>query len=240
MPGLDGTEVCRKVRLAGRSDVYILMLTGRSDIRDLVVGMEAGANDYLRKPADMQELCARMRAGERMLRHHQELRLQATRDHLTGLLNRGTILKVLEKELSHSDEVDEPSSVILTDVDAFKLVNDTHGHIVGDIVLRVVSKRLHHVLRGCDAVGRYGGEEFLIILPGCERSNALSVAERLRNAIAALPIATSAGMLPTTISLGVATSDGSMRLDLERLILAADQALYRAKGLGRNRAEGMD
>src|SRR5688572_10844620 len=152
MPGLDGTEVCRKVRLAGRSDVYILMLTGRSDIGDLVAGMEAGANDYLRKPADMQELCARMRAGERMLRHHQELRIQATRDHLTGVLNRGTILQILEKELAHSEEVDEPTSVILTDVDAFKLVNDTHGHMVGDVVLREVSRRLHSVLRACDAV----------------------------------------------------------------------------------------
>jgi diguanylate cyclase (GGDEF)-like protein len=240
MPGLDGVEVCRKVRLAGRSDIYILMLTGKSEVGDVVLGMDAGANDYLRKPADIEELCARMRAGERMLRHHQELRVKATRDHLTGVLNRGTILQLLEKELAHSYEVDEPTSVILLDVDAFKLINDTYGHMIGDAVLRELVRRLQVSLRSYDAIGRYGGEEFLIILPGCQKSNALLAAERLRHAIAAAPVETTATRLNVTISLGIATTSSYGPPSLEKIITAADRALYRAKAAGRNRSDGLD
>jgi two-component system cell cycle response regulator len=238
MPGQDGAELCRKVRQSGKPNIYILMLTVKGEREDLIAGIDAGADDYIRKPADVDELCARLRAGERIVRQQEELRLQATHDDLTGVLNRGTILGVLKRELAHGARNGVPVAVILADVDDFKQVNDTHGHAIGDAVLCEVSKRLAAPMRVYDAIGRYGGEEFLIVLSACEAASAVDVAERVRCSVASAPLNTAAGAIAITVSLGVAAVGNGQSLDVDALILAADNALYRAKRAGRNRVEG--
>ena len=238
MPGLDGVEVCRQVRkLAKRPYVYLIMLTVKQGTDDLVVGMEAGADDYLSKPFEIDELRVRLRAGERILALQDELRAQATHDDLTGVLNRGTILEIVQREIAHVTRKGECAGIVLADLDNFKQVNDTYGHPIGDEVLREASRRLSARMRSYDAIGRYGGEEFLMVLPGCEKRNVLDVADRMRAAVSAHPIRTRAGDVTITVSMGVALIEKDSA-QFDELIVAADEALYRAKRAGRNRVEG--
>jgi diguanylate cyclase (GGDEF)-like protein len=238
MPGLDGVEVCRRVRRSGRlTYVYIVMLTVKGQKQDLVAGMEAGADDYLAKPFDVEELRVRLHAGERILALQEELRAQATHDDLTGVLNRGTVLEILERELALVVRKSVPVAVILADLDDFKQVNDKHGHAIGDTVLREAARRLATPMRPYDAIGRYGGEEFLIVLPGCGMSSALLVAERVRCSVGGTPITTPAGDVAMTVSLGVSAVEKAPPRLADELIQAADDALYRAKRAGRNRVE---
>jgi diguanylate cyclase (GGDEF)-like protein len=238
MPGLDGVDVCHKVRQSSNVPyIYIVMLTVKGQKQDLVVGMEAGADDYLSKPFDVDELRVRLRAGERILALQEELRQQTTHDDLTGVLNRTTVLEILDRELAHVARKPVPVAVILADLDNFKNVNDTYGHAIGDSVLREAARRLAKPMRPYDALGRYGGEEFLIVLPGCGVESALLVAERVRSTLASTPIDTPAGPVAMTVSLGVAALEKGASLDADHLIQAADDALYRAKRGGRNRVE---
>src|SRR4051812_13992357 len=148
MPGLDGVEVCRRVRQSGKVPYcYIVMLTVKGQKQDLVAGMEAGADDYLSKPFDVDELRVRLSAGERILSLQEDLRLQATHDDLTGVLNRGTVLDILNRELALVARKSVPVAVILADLDDFKQVNDKHGHGIGDTVLREAARRLATPMR---------------------------------------------------------------------------------------------
>src|SRR5688572_16836257 len=157
MPGLDGLAVCRQLRESDpRRYVYVIILTGKNTKQDLLEAMQAGADDYITKPFDFDELFVRVQAGERVLKLHEELRALSMRDHLTGLLNRGTILETLNRELAHARRGGQTASIILADVDHFKQVNDKHGHQVGDAVLVEISKRMSDRLRPYDAIGRYG------------------------------------------------------------------------------------
>ena len=240
MPGLDGVEICRRVRRANREPyIYILLLTARTDSQDLIEGMDAGADDYLTKPFNSHELRVRLHAGRRILDLQAELlttrealREQATHDGLTGLLNRNSILEALDDEISRATRSGEPVSVIMADLDRFKLVNDTHGHVAGDAVLREAARRLKSSARRYDSVGRYGGEEFLIVLPGCDSAAAAAQAERMRDAIGATPIPIPSQPLAVTASLGVSCSNCCPP---ETLVRQADDALYAAKAGGRNR-----
>jgi diguanylate cyclase (GGDEF)-like protein len=239
MPGMDGIEICRRLRDGEKRPYqYLIMLTAKQEMEDLVLSIESGADDYLRKPCDYRELRARLSAGERILALQDELRAKATFDELTGLLNRATILERLQRELSHASRKRESASVILIDLDNFKGVNDTHGHHVGDEVLREASKRLTARMRSYDELGRYGGEEFLVVLPGCGVSCALEVAERMRHTVSALPVSTSGGAIYLTASLGVASVGETQTIEIGALVAAADAALYRAKRAGRNCVEG--
>ena len=236
MPGIDGVEVCRRVRRSNRSPyTYILMLTIKGEIPDLVTGMEAGADDYLSKPFDLDELRVRIGAGERILNLHKELRLLGTHDDLTGLLNRGTIRALLQREMALIAREGASVGLILADLDNFKRVNDTRGHGTGDAVLREASKRMAVCIRPYDALGRWGGEEFLTVLPGCGMQGALKVAERMRSSLADQPITVQGGRVAVTASLGVAVADAGSGVEIDDLIRAADVALYRAKAEGRNR-----
>ena len=240
MPGVDGVELCRRVRAAGREPyIYILLLTARTESQDLIEGMDAGADDYLTKPFNAHELRVRLRAGRRILDLQEELlkarealRDQATHDGLTGLLNRATILEKLDDELSRAARAGNPVSVLMADLDRFKSINDSLGHLAGDAVLREAARRLKSTARRYDSVGRYGGEEFLILLPGCDAADAALQAERMREAIGATPFLTPSRPVTVTASLGVACSSHCAR---EALVREADDALYEAKGNGRNR-----
>jgi diguanylate cyclase (GGDEF)-like protein len=246
MPGMDGIELCRRIRKHDQGPYrYVLLLTAKDDKQDVVAGLEAGADDYLTKPFDVDELRARVRAGKRildlqaaLLRAQTALQFDAAHDRLTAIWNRGAILDLLKREVERSRRTHDSLGVIMADVDFFKKVNDTHGHPVGDDVLREVGHRLVSALRSYDAVGRYGGEEFLIVVPGCDPLNLLVTAERLRRKIAEKPVATSAGPVAVTISLGLAAVQADeSEIDPEIFLRDADEALYAAKARGRNRVE---
>jgi len=243
MPGLDGLEVCRRVRQAGREPyTYVILLTGKDRQEDVVEGLAAGADDYLRKPFDNQELQARIRTGRRMVELHAELitaretlREQASTDPLTGLANRRTILEVLDRELARCRRSGGVCSVAMVDLDHFKAVNDTYGHSAGDAVLRQAASTMRATLRPYDLLGRYGGEEFVVVLPGCDAAGAGAAAERLRASMAATAIAVAEVSLRVTCSLGVAVGATENSWERDRLLSTADAALYRAKEQGRDR-----
>jgi diguanylate cyclase (GGDEF)-like protein len=242
MPGIDGEELCRRVRgLARESYTYLLLLTSR-DGRDFKLqGLEAGADDYLTKPFDPAELRARLNIGRRILHLQTELiaareamRQQATCDGLTGTLNRATILEMLNHEIAMGRRDGKPVGVVLADLDHFKKINDTYGHQAGDTVLRSFASRLAVAVRPDDRVGRYGGEEFLLVLPDCDDQAILGVCERVRRRTAEEPFVHGGVAIPVTVSLGAAVFAG--RGDVVDVVKAADTALYRSKSEGRNRA----
>ncbi len=244
MPGMDGLEICRELRKrSAEIYTYALLLTSRARKAELLEGFEAGADDYLIKPFDLAELQARLRTGHRivelqsqLIEARESLRQQATHDGLTGLWNRTAILDILERELIRCRRLSHPLTVILADLDFFKHINDRLGHLAGDVVLREAARRMRLVVRPYDAVGRYGGEEFIVVVPACKRDCSLSLAERVRAAINANPILTPEGPVTVGVSLGVAAvSDGTIP-PADLLVRSADLALYRAKQEGRNRA----
>jgi len=250
MPRLDGLQVCKNVRNPAERPaepyVYIILLTAKSQKTDMVTGLEAGADDYLTKPFDAQELRMRLRAGRRILdlldelvRAREIMREQSRKDSLTQLCTRATVLELLKHELDRSQRTsmdrDAPVSVILADLDHFKHINDTYGHLAGDVVLREAARRMRDAVRPYDSIGRYGGEEFLLVLSNCDTIGAVALAERLLQAVRKDTIVLAEDTVSVTLSAGVATS-GVMQ-DPETLVGAADAALYRAKRGGRNRVE---
>ncbi len=238
LPGLDGIDICRRIRKLGNgSYIYTVMLTSKNRKQDLLMAMEAGADDYLSKPVDPSELRARVMAGKRILELQQSLRFAATHDFLTGLLNRSEILAALQREFSRSGREGKSATVILADIDHFKRVNDSLGHAAGDEVLKEVARRMKSDLRPYDVVGRYGGEEFLIILPGCDLPNGVRRAEQIRNQIANEPVHTPSGPVSATVSMGVTVTAFGPDLTSGDILQQADVALYRAKNNGRNRTE---
>jgi diguanylate cyclase (GGDEF)-like protein len=245
MPGLTGPEVCRKVRAnAKEKDIYtyILLLTSKSQREDLIEGMESGADDYLTKPFDQHELKVRLRPGTRIIELQHELisarealRDQATRDFLTHIWNRSSILDILQRELARSSREKRSFGLVLADLDHFKAINDTYGHFAGDAVLREFVRRMTSSMRPYDAIGRYGGEEFLFVLPGCDNACLASQAERMRAALADEPMSFNEESRVITCSFGATSWTPDAGGTEEDLIRAADDALYRAKRQGRNR-----
>src|SRR5579872_4421870 len=245
MPGLTGPGVCRKVRANAKDKdmyTYILLLSSKSQREDLIEGMESGADDYLTKPFDQHELKVRLRPGVRILElqgelisAREELRDQATKDFLTRIWNRSSILDILSRELQRGMRESRPVGVILADLDHFKSVNDTYGHFAGDAVLREFVRRMSGSIRPYDAIGRYGGEEFLVVLPGCDSSVTEKQAERMRETLATEPMWFNEESQLVTCSFGAtAWLPGSVPSE-EGLIRVADDALYVAKRQGRNR-----
>ena len=204
--------------------------------------MEAGADDYITKPFDQHELKVRLRAGTRIidLEHElvaarEELRDQATKDFLTRIWNRSSILDILQRELARGGRENRPVGVVLADLDHFKSINDTYGHFAGDAVLREFARRMQNTMRSYDAIGRYGGEEFLIVLPGCDEVCTSAQAERMRRALDVAPMAINEEERMVTCSFGATCWRPGMDPSSDLLIRTADDALYAAKNHGRNR-----
>ena len=245
MPGMTGIEVCRRIRQrASEPYTYILLLTSKSQKEDLIEGMEAGADDYITKPFDQNELQVRLRAGTRLvdlqaqlLKAREDLREQATHDSLTRLWNRSSILGQLGRELARAQRESSPLGVVIVDLDHFKQVNDTYGHLAGDAVLRESARRMQAGIRQYDSIGRYGGEEFLILFPGCTDPESYSQADRLRKQLSQTEMSVNDSMLRVTASFGVTSARPGDRWTEETLIRKADEALYLAKKAGRNRVE---
>ena len=241
MPGIDGIELCRRIRATKRDRYpYILLVSGKDERHHVVEGLEAGADDYLTKPFDIGELRARLRAGTRILTLQHELiqarevlRFQATHDDLTGLWSRGAAMHLLSVERQRGFRSHTPTGILMIDLDHFKQVNDTFGHLIGDAVLKEAACRINHTVRSYDFVGRYGGEEFLAVLSNCTLDDLKNIAERTRYAIAEKPIYAGAADLMVTASIGGIVGSNEIA-DLD-LLSAADGALYEAKRAGRNR-----
>jgi two-component system cell cycle response regulator len=244
LPGIDGVELCRRIRHRDATEPYIytLLLTSKSQKQDLLEAMQAGADDFLTKPFDAPELRARLLAATRILDVQEQLvkaresyRVAATHDSLTQVWNRAEIIDFLGREISRARRGKLPLGVVLVDVDHFKSVNDSIGHLAGDIVLKEVAQCMRSHLRIYDGVGRYGGEEFLLVLPGCDLETTTSRADELRLAICSQSVVCNTHSITVTVSMGTTLAGASM--SLEAILQAADAALYDAKRKGRNRVE---
>jgi two-component system cell cycle response regulator len=243
MPELDGPAVCREVRKKkDQGYVYMILLTSKGLKTDIVTGLGSGADDYLTKPFDSGELKARLRTGRRILHlegrlveARENMRFKATHDALTSLFNRGVIMELLGREISRSRRERVPTAILLCDVDHFKMINDTHGHLIGDEVLQEAARRLLLSVRSYDYVGRYGGEEFLIILNNCDPVSAPRRAEEIRRSLSDTPVHTSIGPLLVTMSMGVHQTENWGIQSVEELLHQVDSAMYAAKAAGRNR-----
>jgi two-component system, cell cycle response regulator len=245
MPGLDGIEVCRQLRaIPDRAYTYMISVTTRSEKQDIVCALEAGFDDFLTKPVQPAELNARLLVGSRIIDLQEKLiqtcelsQFKATHDSLTGLWNRGAIQEFLRAQLALSVRHARNLALIMVDVDHFKKINDTHGHSVGDSVLIHIAQLMNSSIRASDWLGRYGGEEFLVIASESPGNDATRLAERLRLAVADNPLTSGELTISSTISIGIANTHSLTTPTPEGLVRIADAALYRAKNNGRNRIE---
>jgi two-component system cell cycle response regulator len=250
MPEMDGLQLCRSIREnPAEGYVYIFLITGRDSKKDLIVGLEAGADDYLTKPIDRSELIARLKTAVRVLElekslknAYEKIRVLSITDKLTGCYNRTYMDEYLAKEIKRAKRYHRPLSLLLTDIDHFKRVNDSYGHQAGDLVLRNFVAIIRKDLRkDVDWIARYGGEEFLIVLPETDFESAMGLAERLRKAITESVLVSDDREISITASFGVAgfrPSDQRITIPCEAIIDQADKALYRAKKDGRNKVKG--
>lgn len=246
MPGMEGVEICNRLRKTAKPDdvyTYVILLTSKGSKENIVKGMGAGADDYIIKPYDHNELYVRLRAGQRIVELQTELLdtkkkllLKSRTDSLTGILNRGAILQLIEREYVRSMRTGGPFGLSMLDIDHFKLVNDTYGHAAGDTVLKTIVQRIGRVIRPYDSLGRYGGEEFLILVANNRDSGdsgICNVSERIRLIISSSPILIDKLEIPITASQGTVVWNNEY--SFEEMISAADEALYKAKRAGRNR-----
>jgi two-component system cell cycle response regulator len=239
--GVDGIEICRRVRVRPESPSVHIVLLIPTQKENLTEGLNAGADDFLRKPVDAHELKARLRTGSRLLELEESvrvsqaaLRVQVTRDPLTGAWNRSAILDFLSRDFARAARESAPLAVVLADLDRLRDINDRYGQSAGDEVLKEAVRRMRSSIRAYDAVGRYGGEEFLVVLPGSDGLTALYVAERIREKVANTAVDTVEAQIPVTVSIGVAAFT-SERSDPVELLRSAGVALAHAKSSGLNR-----
>ena len=243
MPGMDGLEICRKVREQAKEPyTFILLLTSKGEQDDFVKGMEAGADDYVVKPFNHNDLRVRLKAGRRIVELNEELlyvrdnlEKQATHDKLTGLYNRHFMVEILEKEFSRALRHQSDLSCLLLDLDNFKDVNDTFGHTFGDLVLREFSAGLEQNIRKSDISIRYGGEEFMVLLPNTGIAGAQNIAEKIRATCEKKRYDDGHNSTTVTVSIGIASIKQHQLIDDKEIVACADKALYRSKAEGRNR-----
>ncbi|TAJ10820.1 MAG: diguanylate cyclase [Nitrospirae bacterium] len=239
---LDGPKICRAVRKQSAVQTYLLLLCKPDADQVPLAALDAGADDALLKPVDADQLQFRLHAGQKVLELRRELasaqetlRVKTLQDPVTGLWNREALTDSMDRELDRARREGAPLGFVLLDVDDFRLVNDTLGRRAGDGALRQVGQRLRRSLRPYDVLGRYGGDQFLAILPGCDEPLATALAERLRTSVSAQPIALDEGTIRITLSAGIAAAGGMQeRRPADALACAAEAALYRAKQPGQH------
>jgi diguanylate cyclase (GGDEF)-like protein len=245
MPRLNGLQLCQKIR-AHKSEpyTYLILLTARTSTEDIVKGLNAGADDYITKPVEPAELQARLSTGNRIIelenrnrRLQKKLEKMAREDSLTGFLNKKNIYDRLEEELSRGLREQQPVGAVLLDIDKFKYINDTYGHHIGDQVILEIATRIRQNIRRHDQVGRYGGDEILVLLWNAGSDSLRIITERLCSCVSSQPLPTDAGPLEVSVSVGGASSQYHLNITAKSLIKLSDQALYNAKNSGRNRAE---
>jgi diguanylate cyclase (GGDEF)-like protein len=246
MPGMDGATLCQRVRQADLGGyVYILMLTGHESATDVVAGLEAGADEYIRKPANEAELLARLKTARRILELERSLREANARvqrlsitDPVVGTYNRRYLNEQLPRDVERARRYGRPLALVMADLDAFKQINDVHGHPTGDQVLRCFAEHVQtRIRRSSDWVARYGGEEFVIVLPGIELIEAAAVAEKIRADCASIAMVSPVGPVQVTASFGVSFLDSQPDITaaVAELLRRADASLYKSKHDGRNR-----
>lgn len=248
MPAMDGLELTRMIRAADLPGyIYIILLTARDQSNDIVTGLDAGADDYLKKPFAPQELLARIAVGERILHLEDKLKAmlskleqQAMYDGLTNVMNRRAVYLFAQGEWERARRAGDPFSLVFLDIDNLKEINDQHGHLVGDVAIKAVARTLQTGSRPYDGIGRWAGDEFVIILPGVDAANALKIANRILQGVSnqSLPVAGKAEM-KISLSAGIVTITKVINSDhmLDALVDSADEALYRAKRNGRNQVQ---
>jgi two-component system chemotaxis response regulator CheY len=238
MPHMDGVELCEKIRQMERSDyIYFIILTAKTNKEDVIKGLKSGADDFIIKPFDNDELKHRLKIGERIIKLERHILQLANTDSLTGVLNRRAFTERMEEEVHRCRRENRTFSLIMTDIDYFKKVNDRYGHSVGDLVLQRFAEQLIGSTRPYDKVARYGGEEFVVGLLGSGQHQSGSVAERLRKNVEEMkiPLPDGSQSIQITASFGTASFLLEPEESVNSLIKRADDALYRAKDEGRNR-----
>jgi diguanylate cyclase (GGDEF)-like protein len=238
MPKMDGFELMRKIRSNPEfKNVYIILITARIQERDRVQGLDLGADDYITKPFSFSELLARVRVGARVVQYQQHLEHQALVDSLTSLFNRRAFERKMEEEFERATRYHHALSLIILDVDDFKKVNDTYGHHWGDQVLKKIAEHLRTKTRRSDYPSRYGGEEFVLILPETDVENALRVDSKVRSEIKATTFDSKGRAFSVTVSTGLSSTCNKEYSNWQQMLEDADQALYLAKNRGKDRVE---
>lgn len=245
MPGLSGVEVCRRIRAAGKEPyTYMIILTAHEEKEALVEGLESGADDFLRKPFDDGELRARLHIAQRttdlqadLIATRERLRVQVTHDALTGLWSRGAILEFFDREVARAHRERRTLAAVLIELDPFKFSTDPGKRLTRDTVVREAGNRIRVSLRSYDTVGRHGGEQFLVVIAGCDAEVSARRAEQIRAAVAQRPIELSGVSLALTCSGGLIVGPTGEMPDPSAMLRKADEALQLAKKLGRNRVE---
>jgi diguanylate cyclase (GGDEF)-like protein len=238
MPRMDGIELCRKIRektlIKGKKYIYIILLTGRDHQEDIIQGLSAGADDYMVKPFDLEELKVRIKIGERILQvEDKKIELTST-DRLTQLWSRIKILDFLNEEWERSHRLKMPLGVILINIDSFKSFNQKHGTKVGNQILLEVASRIKNSIRIYDKIGRYYGDEFLAVFPNCRKNQIIHIGERIRRTVRNDKVETEAGSLSISLSAGGTSSEFFPKCSDKDLVEASKKALLMAKKKGRN------
>jgi diguanylate cyclase (GGDEF)-like protein len=238
MPKMDGFELIKRVRGNPKlKSLYLILITARIQEGDRVRGLDLGADDYITKPFSFSELLARIRVGSRVVQYQKHLEYQTQVDSLTGLFNRRAFEKKIDEEFERSKRYHNPLSVLLLDIDNFKMINDTYGHHGGDAALVKISETFRERTRQSDFPSRYGGEEFVLILPETDQDNALQVASKIHDSIRTCAFGTTARPFALTVSIGVSSTSTRFYSDWHELVDDADRALYMAKNSGKDRVE---
>ena len=238
MPGLDGFEVCKLLKNDfDIKDIPVIMVTAKTEGIDIKKSLEMGAFDYIKKPIDEIEVIARVQSAIWFKQTQDKLKEMAMKDGLTGLYNHALLIELFEKEIDKQQRNNGSISFAMIDIDNFKKINDTYGHISGDTVLKELSNILMSSVRGGDIVGRYGGEEFSIVFPGIDEQNAFQLCERIRKEVEDFNFEIGIETVKITISIGINFNELKGIINKREIIQKADEALYRAKHNGRNRVE---